>query len=275
MSNEYDRQLAVGAHYDDAAYKLEVSRLETLSPVELAMTERMLARFVPPESIVADVGVGAGHYDQCLAGRGCTLYLVDVSQRLLDTALERLQSCGASASVLDARLASATDLSHLADESCDVVLLLGPLYHLLSVTERRQAVAEARRVLRPGGVVLAAAINRLAGVRAEYLTWPERGVERHALLSRFLEDGLVGPDESVALGHAHFTCLADFRGLFAAHFDELLLVGLESFTGCEQELFVELPAEVRDSWLDLVEVTASLPEAIGCCEHFCYIGRRH
>lgn len=275
MNDERERHWTVGAHYDGAAYDCEISRLETMSPVELAMTARLLARFVPPESVVADVGVGAGHYDELLAGRGCSLHLVDVSQRLLETALERLRSCGYAECVLDARLASATDLSHLVERSCDVVLLLGPLYHLLSVAERRQAVAEARRVLRPGGVVLAAAINRLAGVRAEYLCWPERGLERHDLLRRFLADGLVGPDESGALGHAHFTSAADLHELFADDFDELLVVGLESFTGCAQEHFAELPEEVREAWLDLVEASAALPEALGCGEHFLYIGRRH
>ena len=122
---------------------------------------------------------------------------------------------------------------------------------------------------------MAAAISRLAGLRAEYLTWPERGAERHDLLRRFLADGLVGPDESAALGPAHFTSAAEFRDLFAGDFDELLLVGLESFTGCEQELLIELPEADREAWLDLVEATAALPEAIGCCEHFLYAGRRH
>jgi SAM-dependent methyltransferase len=274
VNEERERQLAVGAHYDAVAYESEISRLETLSPVELAMTERLLARLVRPGSVVADVGVGAGHYDERLAGLGCRLHLVDISQRLLDAARDRLRLRGFSGRVLDARLASATDLSHIADGSCDVVLLLGPLYHLLSVAERRRAVAEARRVLRPEGLLLAAAINLLAGVRAEYLTWPERGSERHGLLRRFLTDGLVWPGESIALGHAHLTTVAEFRELFAGEFAELLFVGLESFTGCEQELFVELPEADREAWLDLVEATAALPEAIGCCEHFLYAGRR-
>jgi hypothetical protein len=44
-------------------------------------------------------------------------------------------------------------------------------------------------------------------------------------------------------------------------------------TGCEQELFLDLPEAVREVWLDLVEATAALPEAIGCCEYFVYVGR--
>jgi SAM-dependent methyltransferase len=44
------------------------------------------------------------------------------------------------------------------------VLLLGPLYHLTERTDRVRALAEARRVLRPGGVVAAAAISRFASL---------------------------------------------------------------------------------------------------------------
>lgn len=51
-----------------------------------------------------------------------------------------------------------------ADRAYDVVLPLGPLYHLLDRGDRVRALAEARRVVRPGGLVVAATINRLAGV---------------------------------------------------------------------------------------------------------------
>jgi SAM-dependent methyltransferase len=275
MSEEQDRQTAVGAHYDgDEAYAFEITRLETLGPVERAITERVLARVVSPGSVVADIGVGAGQYDEFLARLGCTLHLVDVSQRLLEAAHARLRACGCSEHVLDATLASATDLRHLGDESCDAVLLLGPLYHLQTLAERSQAVAEARRVLKHRGVVLAAAISRLAGLRVEYLCWPERGAERYDRLAPFLADGLVGPEDSVTLGHSYFSTAAEFRDLFARDFDETLLAGVESFTGCEQEPFAGLPDDAKDAWLDLVERTAALPEALGCCEHFLYAGRK-
>ena len=73
MDSLNDRHRAVGRHYDDDAFEYELTRLERHSPVERAMTERYLERFVSPGSIVADVGVGAGHYDEFLARRGCSL----------------------------------------------------------------------------------------------------------------------------------------------------------------------------------------------------------
>ena len=271
-----DKEKAVGEHYDRAAYDFERTRLEETHPVERAMTERYLRRFVPEGSVVADIGVGAGHYDELLARRACRLFLVDVSQRLLEAACTRLESCGLRDHVLDSRVASATDLGHLSAGSCDVMLLLGPLYHLVSLAERERAVREARRVLKHDGVLIAAACNRLAALATEYFHFgePGRGAERLAFNQRFIVDGIVDPELAPTIGHSHFTSAEEFRALFADGFEELLLAGIESFTGSRQGLFLGLTEEAQQVWLDLVEQTATQPEAIGLSEHFLYVGRR-
>ena len=58
------------------------------------------------------------------------------------------------------------DARELAERagSQDAVLLFGPLYHLTEAAQRRQALAEARRVLRPGGRLLAMAVSRFASL---------------------------------------------------------------------------------------------------------------
>ena len=60
----------VGRHYDKIC-ELEVSRLETWSPVEYGITLRYLKRYVPDSIVVAEIGVGGGHYSESLARRGC------------------------------------------------------------------------------------------------------------------------------------------------------------------------------------------------------------
>jgi hypothetical protein len=114
----------------------------------------------------------------------------------------------------------------------------------------------------------------MAGFRLDYMCWPERGAERRERLTRFLADGLVGPEDSVTAGHSYLSTAGEFRELFAGGFDELLLAGVESLTGCEQESFAGLSDDDREAWLDLVERTMALPEALGCCEHFLYAGRK-
>jgi SAM-dependent methyltransferase len=273
VSHLDDDHRRVGEHYDGPAHEFELTRLERQGPVERAMMERHLARFVPENSIVADIGVGAGHYDEFLARRGCGLYLADVSGGLLDATVARLVSGGLSESILDARVASATDLAHLTGSSCDAVLMLGPLYHLLTLDERRRAVREARRILRSEGVLMAAGCNRVAGLASGYLLDPGTCVELRDVYRRFLEDGLVDPELAPTMGHAHFTTVAEFKALFEDDFEELLLAGIESLTATRQDLFLDLSGELQQAWLEFVEATAPRPEGIAMSGHFLFVGR--
>ncbi len=69
----------------------------------------------------------------------------------------------ALAAGVDAVVGDAVDLD-AADASYDAVLLLGPLYHLVDRADRLRAITEACRVVRPGGIVAAAAVNRFASL---------------------------------------------------------------------------------------------------------------
>jgi hypothetical protein len=76
------------------------------------------------------------------------------------------------------------------------------------------------------------------------------------------------------IGFAHLTTSAEFADLFTDQFARVALWGLESFTSPAQQKLLGLSEEDREAWLDIVERTASLPEALGYSDHFLYVGRR-
>jgi SAM-dependent methyltransferase len=132
----------------------EHGRLTNGPSLELLRTRVLLERFLPdPPARVLDVGGASGVHASWLSGRGYHVHLID------PVPLHREQAQA------DGRFSVAPgDARSLAegDGSYDAVLLLGPLYHLTERTDRMRALAEARRVTRPGGIVAAAVISRYA-----------------------------------------------------------------------------------------------------------------
>lgn len=121
--------------------------------VEFVRTQRLVGAALPPAPArVLDVGGGDGVYAKWLDSLGYDVELVD----LTPAHVERARGSGVVAQVGDARALP------FESESADAVLLLGPLYHLTSADDRARALAEARRVLRPGGLLAAAGVSRLA-----------------------------------------------------------------------------------------------------------------
>ncbi len=121
--------------------------------LEMVRTQELLRRHLPPApATVLDVGGGRAAHARWLAADGYHVHLVDPVQRHLDEA----RAVGCTVELGDARSLTADDASY------DVALLLGPLYHLRDRHERLSALTEARRVLRPGGLLAVAAINRYA-----------------------------------------------------------------------------------------------------------------
>lgn len=146
------------------ALGLEEGRLdEAYFPLERARTRELIERHLPPPpGVVLDIGGAAGAYAFWLAERGYEVHLVDPVPLHVKQAHDtsRSRETGQLASI---REGDARKLD-FEEASADAVLLLGPLYHLTEGDERRAALQEARRVLRPGGWLFAAGISRFASL---------------------------------------------------------------------------------------------------------------
>lgn len=251
----------------------EMERLEKFAPVEYAITKRYLLRYVPEGATVVDVGVGVGHYSEFLASRGSNIHLVDVGSRLLEAAQERLTRAGFGQQILSITHASATDLSFLPDESCDAVLMLGPFYNLSVPEDRRQAATEAWRVLRKGGLLFAAGINRMTMLQWIYSDGPESILEERAWLEPYIKTGNFAESEVGVPPLWHMATVAEFRAEFR-DFQEIVLAGVESFAQFHEENLLKLTPEQAEVWLDLIEEAGRMPEGLGMAGHFLYVGQK-
>ncbi len=185
-------------HYNEVS---ECDRLTSgIGLLERERTLEILARFLPePPALILDVGGATGAYAFPLLDRGYRVCLVDITPRHVEQARQHMPATAChsfAAEVGDARTL------HFAEESADGYLLLGPLYHLTDRTHRIAALSEARRILRPGGTLVAAAITRFASL----LDGLKRGfVEDSQFLEILRNDLESGQHRNPTSNPAYFT----------------------------------------------------------------------
>jgi len=141
--------------YSDRGDENDRLSASALGQLEFARTRELIQRFLPaPPAKVLDVGGGSGAYSTWLASLGYDVHLVEPVPLHVEQASVR-------ASAGPRFLVSIGDAGALpvADGTQDVILMLGPLYHLPDPGDRARAWGESRRVLKPMGVVIAVAIT--------------------------------------------------------------------------------------------------------------------
>lgn len=239
--------------------------------LEYEMTLRILAQHLPESGRVLDLGGAAG--TQLSTGRrGYDVYLADLSDTLIQKAREKdvegiLKGCD---------VVNATDLSLYDDGFFDVVLAFGPFYHLTDAAERECAAAEIARVLKPGGLVLAAFIPYLAGSIAivDRYVWRPEQVDAQRLAEVFAT-GKFSNLETIGFQEGYYAESAEMETLFTHHgFEKMGLRSIRGFAyGREEGICSINDPAMQEAVFGLIEVLATRKEIIETCGHAVYIGK--
>ena len=123
--------------------------------VEFLTTVRYIEKYLTPGAKILDVGAGAGEYSLYFSRKG---YRVSALE-LADTNIAAFRAKMTEADQIDLVQGNALDLSRYDNDSFDVVLLFGPLYHLHEESDKLRCIEEAKRVCRPDGKIFFAFIS--------------------------------------------------------------------------------------------------------------------
>jgi ubiquinone/menaquinone biosynthesis C-methylase UbiE len=253
----------------------EEARLRGPFRLEFVRTKELLERYLPsPPAVVLDCGGGPGAYAIWLAARGYEVHLLDPIASHVEQARDAADAAGVS--LANAEIGDARSLP-LTDGSVDAALLLGPLYHLTERSERLTALEEARRVLRPGGLLAAAAISRFAstidGLYNRLLDDPafERIVERDLRDGRHLNPERHPRWFTTAYFHLPDELEQEVR---AADFELVALLGIEGLGSFLVDIDERLDDPARRATLlralRRIEAERSL---IGASPHILAVGK--
>src|SRR6187401_2151112 len=140
--------------------QMETNRLgQHVFQLEKTRTQEIILRYIRSSMKIADIGGATGAYSFWLHGMGHRVHLLDAAEFHIEATTKI--SITENKPLASISLGDARQLPY-DDEQFDLVLLFGPLYHLQEKEDRVKSVAEAKRVLKKGGVLLAATITRYA-----------------------------------------------------------------------------------------------------------------
>ena len=270
----------VRAHYQTyATEELERLAKDRYARVEFDVTWTFIGRMLaaipasPQPLHVLDAGSGPGRYAVALAQAGHRVSLLDLSPHCLELAEEWARAAGVLDSLEERVEGDVRDLSRWPDAHFDAVLLLGPLYHLLTPAERRRCVKEVARVLKPGGPVIASAIARFTPARLALKYWPEQiGAPE---LRQALEEGVAPAVPGAAWTDAAYLRPDELRRLFErAGFQTESLAAAEGLAAFMEDAVNRLTDAQYAAWLPLIIETCTDPTLLGATAHTLYLGRK-
>jgi len=219
-------------------------------PMEFIYTKRALDPYIDASKRVIEIGCGGGYYLMHYAPK-CKEYIgVDLSPVNIQMTQEQITA--KEYENADAMVGDATNLENIADESFDVVLCLGPLYHLKR-EDRKQCIAECKRICKSGGIIVFAFINKIGAI-AKYgagASWAD--VLTQDIGQSVLEHGVDKKNEDVFFFTSPEEIIEDtaacgLKKIRMTGVDFLLLEEtIETFTDKQRRIWFQFADAVADS----------------------------
>ncbi len=247
--------------YDEQT-RLERSRKGQL---EYFTTMEYIHRYAGKGTKVLEVGAGTGRYSVALAKEGMDVTAVE----LVESNLAQLRENAKGLDNIKAYRGDATHLERFEDNTFDVTLCFGPMYHLYEAEEVNKAIEEAIRVTKIGGVMIFAFISVYAIMFANYMSgnWAfgeDENFTKDYKTKHFKEQLFTGYD------------VAEFEELFKDKKTEWIATAgtdaiLESVQGNEDFLFTDEDFEAFKKWY---LTFAEKRELLGYTNHLIYLCRK-
>lgn len=239
--------------------------------IEYLTTTHILDKYIESGMTVLDDGAGTGRYSFYYASKGCKVEAVDIVPKHVNIIKEKIEkSVGLD---MNAYVGDATDLSKCKDESFDVVLCLGPMYHLKKQEDRDKCISESLRVLKKGGILAVAYINKLF-VTTMLIKGNSKYLDEE-LLNNVVDNGVTGDLQDDFLLNSYFFIPEELEkymeGFGVTKVDNASTDGISLFLSNMVKGFSD---EDYEKWLNYHFKICSQPSILGYSNHCLYVCRK-
>ena len=236
---------------------------------EFTRSKNIISRYLHDENMeIADIGGGTGPYSFWLAGQGHNVHLLDLAPKHIGIAKKKSKAIG-----IDLASYTCTDARALPykNDSMDLVLLMGALYHLQSQESRMKCLTEAFRVLKRGGQIICTVISRYT-VLVSTLKWNIFHRYDVDTLERIIKTGM---SDGFSFPHSYFHTPGEIIAeLNSAGFDDTKTIAVEGIANAFGSY--SLPADENEAarLLKCIELTESIPELQGVSRNLIAVGKK-
>ena len=248
-------------------YDEEGRLLSRSGNVEFTTTMHFIEKYLRPGMRILEVGAATGRYSHTLARMGYRVEAVELVRHNIDI-FNSLTQPGEDVTI---RQGDARDLSCFADDTFDLTLVLGPMYHLFEESDRRQALREAVRVTKKGGIIFAAYCMLDASILCYCFA-------RNQLNELIREDRIDLTDFSQIHSRLDYFCLDRKESIDALReglgVTQLHFAATDGYANHMRESLAQMDEQTYEMYLRYHLATCERPDMVGISHHTIDIFRK-
>ena len=211
---------------------------------------------MPKKAKILDIGAGTGRYSVALANEGYDVTAVE----LVKYNLGILKQKGSS---VKAYQGTALNLKRFEDNTFDLTLLFGPMYHLCSMEDKQKALSEAVRVTRTGGIIL------VAYCMNEYSILTYGFKQNH--MKELMEQGKVSdtfrviPSKDDLYDYVRLEDIEEINR--STNVERIQIISADGPANHMRQILNAMDEETYELFIQYHLATCERPELLGACEH--------
>jgi len=253
----------------------EESRISTNKArrIEFNITTSILNEYIKQQNNIIELGAGTGVYSFYYANRGNDIVATDITPKHVEIIKQKLGVIGNNIK-LRAEVANAIDLKQYDSESFDVVLCLGPMYHLVNEKDREECISESLRILKKEGILAVAYINKHYVLNS--VMTRDKKFLTHRFIDKILSSGTIEEGEKECFWTDAFFTTPSEMELLASKFnieiiDHVATDGISPFLG---NIIDEMNNEEYEAWIHYNLCSCREKSILGSSNHALLICRK-